>query len=72
MLTIAIHSKILLVTGTAGGAPRDYEVSVKTIDSGGVDVRRVVSHPYPFNDLAQADEMSAHGTAIEVVIAARP
>jgi L-iditol 2-dehydrogenase len=68
--TNAIHYKSLLVTGTTGGGPRDYVASLKLIGSGRVDVRRVVSHVYPFADLAQAYETAACGTAFKVVIAA--
>lgn len=70
--TNAIHYKSLLVTGTTGGGPRDYVASLKLIGSGRVDVRRVVSHVYPFADLAQAYKTAASGTALKVVIATQP
>jgi len=68
--TNPIHYKSLVVTGTTGGAPRDYVASLKLIGSGRVDVSRVVSHVYPFADLAKAYETAASGTAFKVVIAA--
>jgi L-iditol 2-dehydrogenase len=70
--TNAIHYKSLVVTGTTGGAPRDYVASLKLIGSGRVDVRRVVSHVYSFAELAKAYETAASGTALKVVIAAQP
>jgi L-iditol 2-dehydrogenase len=70
--TNAIHYKSLLVTGTTGGAPRDYVASLKLIGSGRVDVRRLVSHVYSFAELAKAYETAASGTALKVVIAAQP
>ncbi|MCE9630198.1 MAG: alcohol dehydrogenase catalytic domain-containing protein [Planctomycetia bacterium] len=70
--TNAVHYKSLLVTGTTGGAPRDYVASLKLIGSGRVDVRRVVSHVYSFADLAKAYDTAASGTALKVVIAAQP
>jgi len=70
--TNAIHYKSLVVTGTTGGAPRDYVASLKLIGSGRVDVSRVVSHVYPFADLAKAYATASSGTAFKVVIAAQP
>ena len=68
--TNAIHYKSLVVTGTTGGAPRDYLASLKLIGAGRVDVTRVVSHVYSFADLAKAYETAASGQALKVVIAA--
>ncbi|MFM1996190.1 MAG: hypothetical protein RLZZ111_577 [Planctomycetota bacterium] len=70
--TNAIHYKSLLVTGTTGGAPRDYVASLKLIGSGRVDVRRIVSHVYSFADLAKAYAAASSGTALKVVIAVQP
>lgn len=70
--TNAIHYKSLVVTGTTGGALRDYVASLKLIGSGRVDVSRVVSHVYPFADLAKAYATASSGTAFKVVIAAQP
>ena len=70
--TNAIHYKSLVVTGTTGGAPRDYVASLKLIASGRVDVRRVVSHVFAFDQLAKAYETAASGQALKVVIAAQP
>ncbi|MEX0670130.1 MAG: alcohol dehydrogenase catalytic domain-containing protein [Pirellulales bacterium] len=68
--TNAIHYKSLVVTGTTGGTARDYVASLKLIGSGRVNVRRVVSHVYPFADLSQAYETASSGKALKVVIAA--
>jgi L-iditol 2-dehydrogenase len=68
--TNTIHYKSLVVTGTTGGAARDYVESLELIASGRVDVRRVVSHCFPFHDLARAYETAAGGAALKVVIEA--
>jgi threonine dehydrogenase-like Zn-dependent dehydrogenase len=68
--TNAIHYKSLVVTGTTGGAPRDYLESLDLIASGRVDVRRVVSHSFRFHDLTRAYETAGGGEALKVVIEA--
>jgi len=70
--TNVIHYKSLVVTGTTGGAPRDYVASLKLIASGRVDVRRVVSHVFSFAELSKAYEVAASGRSLKVVIAAQP
>jgi L-iditol 2-dehydrogenase len=67
--TNPIHYTSLVVTGTTGGAPRDYIASLKLIGSGQVDVKRIVSHVFAFADIAAAYAAAASGTALKVVIA---
>lgn len=69
--TNAIHYKSLVVTGTTGGAPRDYVASLKLIAAGRVDVRRVVSHVFSIDDVAKAYETAASGTALKVLLASQ-
>jgi threonine dehydrogenase-like Zn-dependent dehydrogenase len=70
--TNPIHYKSLVVTGTTGGAPRDYIASLKLIGSGRVDVKRIVSHVFAFADMKAAYDAAASGTALKVVIASQP
>ena len=70
--TNPIHYKSLVVTGTTGGAPRDYIAALKLIGSGRVDVKRIVSNVFSFADMAAAYDVAASGTALKVVIASQP
>jgi L-iditol 2-dehydrogenase len=68
--TNAIHYKSLVVSGTTGGAPRDYVAALRLIGSGRLDVTPLVSRVFPFSGLAAAYAAAAGGDALKVVIAA--
>jgi threonine dehydrogenase-like Zn-dependent dehydrogenase len=66
--TNAIHYRNLVVTGMTGGSPRDYLDATRLIQSGRVDVRRVVSHVLPLSELRQAYDLVLGGRAMKVVL----
>ena len=68
--TNAIHYKNLMVTGMTGGAPQDYRTALKLIESRRVDVRQIVSHAFPIQEVGKAYEVALSGQGIKVVMAA--
>ncbi len=67
--TNAIHYKNLVVTGTTGGSSADYRIAVQLIESGRVNVRRLVSHVYSFDQIDEAYRTAMTGKSMKVVIA---
>jgi L-iditol 2-dehydrogenase len=45
--TNLIHYKQLQVTGTTGGAPRDFRTALKLVASGRIDLKQIISHAFP-------------------------
>jgi L-iditol 2-dehydrogenase len=46
----------------------DYEVALRLIESGRVDVSDMITHRFPLEDAAQAIETSAGGEGIKVAV----
>jgi L-iditol 2-dehydrogenase len=69
--TNAIHYKNLIVTGMTGGAPQDYRTALKLIESGRVDVRKIVSHVFALHEVGRAYEMALSGTGMKIVMTAQ-
>lgn len=67
--TNAIHYKNLIVTGMTGGSPQDYRTALKLIESGRVDVRRIISDVFPINEVRKAYEVALSGRGMKVVMA---
>jgi L-iditol 2-dehydrogenase len=63
-----IHYNQLEVTGVTGARRSDYEVALRLIESGRVDVFGMVTHRFPLEDAAEAIETSAGGEGIKVAV----
>jgi L-iditol 2-dehydrogenase len=63
-----IHYNQLEVTGVTGARRSDYEVALRLIESGRVDVSDMVTHRFPLEDAAEAIETSAGGEGIKVAV----
>jgi threonine dehydrogenase-like Zn-dependent dehydrogenase len=66
--TNLIHYRNLLVTGTTGGAPKDFHDSLKLVQAGRVDVRSIVSHRFAPADMGAAFETAINAPSLKVVI----
>jgi L-iditol 2-dehydrogenase len=66
--TNLIHYKQLQVTGTTGGAPRDFRTALKLVASGRIDLKRVVSHVFPPAEMARAFDTALHQETMKVVM----
>jgi L-iditol 2-dehydrogenase len=69
--TNAIHYKNLVVTGMTGGAPQDYRTALKLIESGRIDVRKIVSHVFALHEVGRAYEVALSGTGMKIVMTAQ-
>ena len=63
-----IHYNQLQVTGVTGARRSDFEVALRLIESGRVDVSSMVTHRFPLEDAAEAIETSAGGEGIKVAV----
>jgi L-iditol 2-dehydrogenase len=63
-----IHYNQLQVTGVTGARRSDYEVALRLIESGRVDVSDMVTHRFPLEDATEAIETSASGEGIKVAV----
>jgi L-iditol 2-dehydrogenase len=63
-----IHYNQLEVTGVTGARRSDYEVALRLIESGRVDVSDMVTHRFPLEYTAEAIETSAVGEGIKVAV----
>lgn len=68
--TNAIHYKQLIVTGTTGGASRDFRTAMSLIAAGRVPIERIVSHRFTQDQMAEAFETALGGKAMKVVVEA--
>jgi threonine dehydrogenase-like Zn-dependent dehydrogenase len=65
-----IHYKQLLVTGTTGGSPRDFRMTLNLIAAGRLDVRRVVSHTLPLAEVGRAYHTALHEETLKIILSA--
>jgi len=63
-----IHYNQLQVTGVTGARRSDYEVALRLIESGHVDVSNMVTHRFPLEEANEAIETSAGGEGIKVAV----
>jgi L-iditol 2-dehydrogenase len=63
-----IHYNQLQVTGVTGARRSDYEIALRLIESGRIDVSDMVTHRFPLEDAAEAIETSAGGEGIKVAV----
>jgi L-iditol 2-dehydrogenase len=63
-----IHYNQLEVTGVTGARRSDYEVALRLVESGRVDVSDMVTHRFPLQDAVEAIETSAGGEGIKVAV----
>lgn len=63
-----IHYNQLEVTGVTGARRSDYEVALRLIESGRVDVSDMVTHRFSLEKAAEAIETSAGGEGIKVAV----
>lgn len=66
--TNTIHYKSLIVTGTTGGSVQDYREAVALIQRGRIDVRKLVSHVFRFDQLLDAYKVAACRQSMKVVV----
>jgi L-iditol 2-dehydrogenase len=63
-----IHYKELVVTGTSNSRRADYEVALRLIESGRVDVSPMVTHRFGLEQIDDAFAAAAGGEAIKVAV----
>ncbi len=63
-----IHYNQLQVTGVTGARRSDYEVALRLIESGRVDVSDMVTHRFPLEEAVEAIETAASGDGIKVAV----
>ena len=63
-----IHYKELVVTGTSNSRRADYEVALRLIESGRVDVAPMVTHRYGLDRIDEAFAAAVSGDAIKVAV----
>lgn len=63
-----IHYRELVVTGTSAMRRRDYELALRLIESGAVNVARLLTHRVPLTEATQAFELAASGAGLKVAI----
>ncbi len=63
-----IHYNELVVTGTSNSRRADYEVALRLIESGRVDVSAMVTHRFPLGQIEDAFVTVAGGDAIKVAV----
>lgn len=66
--TNAIHYKNLVVTGMTGGAISDYRTSLKLIESGRFDIKKIISHVLTLRELEHAYKLAMGGTGTKIVL----
>jgi L-iditol 2-dehydrogenase len=66
----AIHYRNLCVTGTTGGSVADYRQAIDLIGSGRVDVRSIISHRFPLEQLEEAYRVAMAGGGLKIVLTA--
>jgi threonine dehydrogenase-like Zn-dependent dehydrogenase len=66
--TNAIHYKQLIVTGMTGGSPADYRQAVGMIESGRIDVSKVISDVLPIGEVKRAYERAMSGQGMKIVM----
>jgi L-iditol 2-dehydrogenase len=63
-----IHYKQIEVTGQTGARRSDYEVALRLIESGRVDVSDMVTHRFPLEDTVKALDATESGEGIKVAV----
>ena len=63
-----IHYNELVVTGASDSRRRDYATALRLIESGRVEVERMVTHRFPLEETVEAIETSAGGEGIKVAV----
>ena len=63
-----IHYNELVVTGASDSRRSDYETALGLIESGRVEVERMVTHRFALEDAVEAIETSAAGEGIKVAV----
>ena len=63
-----IHYNELEVTGTSDSRRSDYGVALRLIESGRVDVSRLVTHRLPLSSINEALDVTASGEGIKVAV----
>lgn len=63
-----IHYNQLQVTGVTGARRSDYEVALRLIESGRVDVSNMVTHRFPLEEATEAIQTSARGEGLKVAV----
>ena len=63
-----IHYNELELTGTSNSRRSDYGVALRLIESGRVDVARMVTHRFPLASVKEALDTAAGGEGIKVAV----
>ena len=63
-----IHYNQLEVTGVTGARRSDYEVALRLIESGRVDVSEMVTHRFPLEDTVRALDATESGEGVKVAV----
>jgi L-iditol 2-dehydrogenase len=66
--TNAIHYKQLIVTGMTGGSPADYREAMTMIETGRIDVSKVISDVLPIGNVKAAYERAQLGQGMKIVM----
>ena len=63
-----IHYNELEVTGSSDSRRSDYKLALQLIESGRIEVERMVTHRFPLTSVGEALDMTASGDAIKVAL----
>ncbi|WP_207955912.1 hypothetical protein [Rubrobacter marinus] len=63
-----IHYNELVLTGTSNSRRSDYEAAMRLIESGRVEVEKMVTHRFPLRDALEAIDKTASGEGIKVAV----
>jgi L-iditol 2-dehydrogenase len=63
-----IHYNELEVTGATDSRRSDYELALRLIESGRVDVKSIVTHRFPLESVNEALEKAGSGEGIKIAI----
>jgi 2-desacetyl-2-hydroxyethyl bacteriochlorophyllide A dehydrogenase len=66
--TNLIHYRNLVVTGSTGGAPRDFRQAMELVQAGKIDLGLVVSHVFAQADMAAAFQAATAPDALKIVL----
>ena len=63
-----IHYNELILTGTSNSRRSDYEVAMRLIESGRVEVEKMLTHRFPLRNALEAIDKTASGEGIKVAV----
>ncbi|MCL5410777.1 MAG: alcohol dehydrogenase catalytic domain-containing protein [Patescibacteria group bacterium] len=63
-----IHYKEAYITGSHGSTPQQHKKALEQLESGRIDLSKLITHLYSLSDIEEALEMASSGDALKVII----